>query len=229
MPPALLHIWPASGALGELRAALHPDRYLKRFYAALAFSCLLHAAIVFMPFFGAQPAVSGVPLRVAHRPGPARKLSVRFIAENATAAGAQPPPAPAVYEEPMPAPERSLAIDLLPLSAPAYYSAEQLTKRPQPTSDPSLQVPDSAPFAGSGTVVLKLWISELGKVDSVDVEASDVPEAVAVTAAAAFGKLLFVPGEINGRRVGATLRIEVKYEEPARGEGTRDDATGTPP
>jgi TonB family protein len=60
-------------------------------------------------------------------------------------------------------------------------------------------------------VVLKLWIDERGKVDSVEVESSNLPEAVAGTAAAAFGKLRFAPGEIDGTRVRALMRIEVAY------------------
>jgi hypothetical protein len=38
-----------------------------------------------------------------------------------------------------------------------------------------------------------------------------VPETVSATAAAAFGKLRFVPGEIDGRRVRTLMTIEVAY------------------
>ena len=67
----------------------------------------------------------------------------------------------------------------------------------------------------SGKVILKVWITELGNVASVDVEKSDMPEAVSASAAAAFGKLRFVPGEINGRPVGSMMRIEVIYDDGA--------------
>jgi outer membrane biosynthesis protein TonB len=225
-PPAFVHAWPASGALGGLRSALNPDRYLRRFYAALMFSCLLHAALVFLPYFGARTTASGPAVQAGQKPGRTRILSVRFMAENATApTSAQP----GSSEEPRPAPEHSPGIDLLPIPAPAFYTADQLTKRPQLISDPRLHSPDSDPFPGTGKVVLKVRISELGMVISVDVEKSDVPEAVAATAAAAFGDLRFIPGEINGRRVGSILRIEVTYDDPARDEGARDNATGSPP
>jgi hypothetical protein len=48
-------------------------------------------------------------------------------------------------------------------------------------------------------------------VASVEVESSDLPETVSGTAAAAFGKLHFVPGEIDGQRVRTLMRIEVAY------------------
>ena len=68
----------------------------------------------------------------------------------------------------------------------------------------------------SGTVVLKLWINELGDVVSVDVEKSDLPEAYTKTAVAAFGNIRFVPGEVDGRRVGTMMRIEVIYGAGSR-------------
>ena len=231
LPPAFLHTWSASGAFGELRAAVNPDLYLKRFYAALLVSCLLHATFVFMPYLGARTAGSGPLAQAGQKAGPVRSLSVRFMAETAAAPSSalESPVQPGASEEPRPAPEQSPGIELLPIPAPAFYSADQLTKRPLPTSAPGLHAPASAPFAGAGKVVLKVWISELGNVTSVDVEQSDVPEAVSATAAAAFGKLRFIPGEIDGRRVGSILRIEVTYDDAAPGEGARDDAAGSPP
>jgi hypothetical protein len=52
-------------------------------------------------------------------------------------------------------------------------------------------------------------------VASVEVEKSELPEAVAASAAAAFGKLRFVPGQLNGRPVGSMMRIEVVYYDGA--------------
>jgi TonB family protein len=101
--------------------------------------------------------------------------------------------------------------DLLPIPAPAYYSSDQLTKPPRPTSEPKLDVPRSVARSVSGRVVLRLWIDELGNVASVEVESSNLPETVSGTAAAAFRKLHFVPGEIDGQRVRTLMRVEVAY------------------
>jgi hypothetical protein len=48
-------------------------------------------------------------------------------------------------------------------------------------------------------------------VDSTEVESSNLPQTISGTAAEAFGKLRFVPGEIDGRQVRALMRIEVTY------------------
>jgi TonB family protein len=77
-------------------------------------------------------------------------------------------------------------------------------------------VPEIGPIFASGKVILKIWINERGIVDSVDVEKSDLAAAISATAAAAFGRLRFVPGEINGRPVGTMMRIEVTYDDGTR-------------
>jgi TonB family protein len=63
----------------------------------------------------------------------------------------------------------------------------------------------------TGRVALKVWINELGGVDEVEVERSDLPKAVSAHAAAAFAKLRFVPGQVDGRSVGVLMRVEIAY------------------
>jgi len=209
-----------------LRAAMTPDLYAKRFYAALVASCLLHAAFVLLPYLGGGAAGVRPPAEQgAKKRGPVRILSVRLISgENATAptaaeiaaalAGAKDPPAPPMADtEPPPVAERAAGLGLLPVPAPAYYTVDQLTKSPRATSDPRLKAPESGPYFRPGKVVLKLLVNALGTVDAVDVEKSEVPGEVAGSAAAVFGKLRFIPGEINGRRVGSVVRIEVTYDD----------------
>lgn len=116
-------------------------------------------------------------------------------------------------EEPRPALEHAVGIGLLPIPAPTYYTTDQLTKRPQPTAEAELDTPEIGPVFASGTIILKLWISELGDVISVDVEKTDLPEIFSRTAVAAFRNLRFVPGEINGQPVGTMMRIEVTYDD----------------
>ena len=202
---------------------MNPKSNSKHFYAALMVSCLLHAALVIMPYLGASLAVSRPAVHGAQKPSRARILNATLVRESEPAAqvaansagGASPadlPARPMVNAEPRPVPDPTMGIDVLPISAPTYYTTDQLTKRPQAISDPKLDVPEIEPIFASGKVILKLWINELGTVISVDLEESDLPEAVSATAVAAFGKLRFVPGEINGRPVGAMMRIEVTYD-----------------
>lgn len=112
------------------------------------------------------------------------------------------------------APEPALGIDVLPIPAPAYYPSDQLTRRPKPLTPPKLDVPlQLSQSFDSGKVILKLWINELGAVTATEVEHSEVPETVSALAKEAFAKLRFAPGEINNRRVGAVMRIEVTYDD----------------
>lgn len=181
--------------LGE-RAARPPGAGWNRLYAALAVSCLLHAALLLMPEFGTSAASRPVA-RSAPKPGAARAFEVRLEQADASAATA--------------AGNATLGSDLLPIRAPTYYRTDQLTKPPRPTSRPSLDVPRTVARSVSGKVTLKLWIDERGRVDLVEIESSNLPEAISGMAAEALGKVRFVPGEMDGKRVRTLMRIEVAY------------------
>jgi TonB family protein len=199
-----------------------------RLFACLTASCLLHAGLLFMPYLGAssayRPAVQG-----GRKPAPPRVLSVTLEAEkeknSAFTVAAVPtdgesmaasPTERTNKEQPRPASDRTVGIGLLPIPAPAYYTTDQLTKRPQPIGAAELDTPEIRPIIASGTIVLKLWINELGNVTSVDVEKSDLPPMFSETAAAAFRNLHFVPGQLDGRPVGTVMRIEITYDDGRR-------------
>ena len=209
--------------VGGRPAALRGGADRGRLYAALAISCLLHAALFFMPYFGASSAAYPPAARGTQEPGPARILDVRLEqsagpaaeigGKSAVGAGAASAPRrPMVDEEPRPPRRLSRGIDLLPVPAPTFYSVDQLTKPPRPTSQPMLDVSKKIARSVIGKVILKLWIDELGNVVSVEVEQSNLPALISNSAAAAFGKLRFEPGEIDGRSVGALMSIEVIYD-----------------
>ena len=149
-----------------------------------------------MPALGKSTTVNRSAALGGPKSRPSRSLEVRL--EQATL-------------KPRPRTDGRRGSDVLPIPAPAYYTSDQLTKAPRPISQPKLDVPRSIARSVSGRVVLRLWIDELGNVASVEVESSDLPETVSGTAAAAFGKLHFVPGEIDGQRVRTLMRIEVAY------------------
>jgi len=208
-PPAkLFSFQPAGGPAASLCHG--PD--WRRLYAALAISCLLHAGLVFAPYFGKSSAPSQPAVRAAQKSGPARVLDVRLGQPSAPAAA---PARPALEAGPRAAPDRAHGSDVLPLPAPTYYTTDQLTKRPRAISEPSVDAPPIARSI-SGTVILKLWINELGDVTLAEVEKSDLPPKVSRTAAAAFGKVRFEPGEIDGRRVPVLMRVEVAYGSSRR-------------
>lgn len=58
--------------------------------------------------------------------------------------------------------------------------------------------------------MLKLWISEHGKVDRVEVEMSNLDEAFSQGVARQFAAALFQPAEQDGSPVKSLMRIEVE-------------------
>ena len=174
-----------------------PDKAWRRLCAALAVSFLLHAALLFLPHPGA-------------RPGGAHALRARIdVALKAPAAPRGTPDA-GPQQGSRSGPPRPRAPELLPLPAPTYYTTDQLTRPPRPLSQPDLTPPQVARSV-SGTVVLKLWIGESGDVAAAEVEESNLPPKISRTAAEAFAKVRFAPGEIDGRRVASVMRIELTY------------------
>jgi len=114
---------------------------------------------------------------------------------------------------------------LLPLQSLAYYTPDQLSKRPQPLAKAELDPPDLNPIVASGKLVLKLWIDNGGKVTRIEIESNDLPPKFVGTALRAFERLRFVPGEREGRAVGTVLNIEVVYED---GRSLPDDGRAPP-
>ena len=180
----------------------YPGTDWQRMAAALLLSCLLHAALFVMPYFGTSTADLRLAARM-QKPAPARVLEIRLEQGR----GAEPRPLVL---------DRARGTNQLPIRAPTYYRTDELTKPPRPTSVPKVDVPRSLARSVSGKVVLKLWISELGNVDSVEVESSNLPETVSGPAALAFKKVRFIPGEIDGRRVRTLMTIEVAYGKKPR-------------
>src|SRR4051812_44815789 len=92
-----------------------------RLYAALTVSCLLHAGIVLLPYFGTGTAVRPSGAFGALKSGASSALEVRL--QNASS-------------NPRARNSVRRGSDVLPIPAPAYYSTDQLTKPPRPTSEP---------------------------------------------------------------------------------------------
>ena len=200
--------------------------HLKRLVVALTLSCLLHAALFFVPYLGvstnpSRPAVQSRQNGTLNATLALEKHSAFAFAEASAVATERRSIEKAAAdrrasEEARAAPDRAVGIGLLPITAPAYYTTDRLTKRPQPTAEAELDTPETWPIPASGKIILKLWISESGDVVSADVEKTDLPELFSRTAVTAFKNLRFVPGEIDGRRVRTVMRIEVIYSDKPR-------------
>jgi len=95
-----------------------------------------------------------------------------------------------------------------------YFPTDQLTVRPYPLTvleDPGALEPELE--SRGDRVVLKVWISDFGEVTGMETEFTDMPARVHDAVVVAFRRMRFMPGEIDGRRVGSIMRIEMTYKD----------------
>ncbi len=95
-----------------------------------------------------------------------------------------------------------------------YFPTDQLTVRPYPLTvleDPGIIEPELE--SRGDRVVLKVWISDSGEVTGAETEFTDMPARVHEAVVAAFRRMRFMPGEIDGKPVGSILRIEMTYKD----------------
>lgn len=182
---------------------------------SLVVSCLLHATAAVLPYLGSSSRDSRSELRQPHIFTATLAANVPLAATNSPReddpyrAAALPKRVPG---EKSSTPQLSReGTDLVPIPAPTYYSADQLTKRPQALADAKLETPEISPIIASGKIILKLWISDRGEVIDVEVEHTELPEAFSVAAIAGFRQLRFIAGERYGQPVGSIIRVEVSY------------------
>jgi outer membrane biosynthesis protein TonB len=193
----------------------------ERLPRALAASLVIHAALVFLPYLGRHD-VAGLGVSAPPNQMSSRALSATLInAGNATArvlpptaTDAEHPSANAADPEAERTKEASTSgMDVLPLPGLAFYTTDQVTRKPQPLVLAELDTAETQLIAASGKLVLKLWIDDQGRVVDVLIESSDLPEVFSRIAIAAFKNSRFAPGERNGLRVGTIMRIEISYDD----------------
>jgi TonB family protein len=200
-----------------------PDAAALRLLAALTLSCLLHAVVFFLPYLGESTGETRFALKGRQKLPQVINATLALTGEHIFSPEDVPartesvpdlsaPDRRADEEQPS-SRHRAEGVDLLPLPAPAYYTTDQLTKRPQPVAAADLDAAELRSIVASGKMVLKLWINESGVVADVTVETTELPEAFSRTAIAAFKDLRFAPGELNGQPVRTVMRIEVNYDD----------------
>jgi TonB family protein len=195
----------------------------ERLIAALACSGALHAMVVVLPALGERhPEFRFAVTGAARSPYPLTATLVlrgahRFSAAPLQAEGENVPrysvSGRATSSAIRPEESGGSRIGALPIRSQAYYTTDQLSKRPQPLAAAELDTDEIKSVVASGKVVLKLWISDGGSVAEIDVESSDLPAMITRTAVAAFKHLRFTPGERDGHPVGTVIRIEVLYQD----------------
>ena len=181
----------------------------------LLVSLLLHLALIALPWPGragrAVRQVNDLPSSSLHA-----SLSDASVARTALSQQREPVAVPVPVRVPMlkPVPRASAfsaADRAVPEQRPvqAFYPSAALTIRPVALSEPLLDDGDAV----SGEQVLTLWIDDQGAVVEVSVERSDLPADRRRAVADAFRLVRFAPGELNGKKVGAVVRIAVSYDD----------------
>lgn len=212
-PPCALFPTPAPAGAALLSEA----EVRKRLVLALVLSVLLHALFALAPspgqgFWKRGGKASALDVRLAApSPAPTPPAPARAVPAPA-AVPPLPERAPDQAEAPS-APRRSRGLGVLPVPAAQYFTTDRLTKRPVPASEPDLAVSRKTARYVSGRAVFELWINELGGVEAVEIESTNLPENVWARAAASFMRMRFAPGEIDGRPVGVRMRVEVEYRQ----------------
>ncbi len=233
----------------------HPSRppSTSGFPAALLASCLLHLSFILLPYWGGlleishgldhdTPTVSARLLNVTLVPHRAiTKTSAPSSTPSPTPTAPSTPPLHAVPQtsdaahSPTPEATSSYAENpILPLDAPKFYPAEQLTHSPVPLEFKELDTPETSNIIATGQMTIKLWIDEQGAVVHVSVEKTNLPPTIVESTVTSFQQMRFTPGERYGQAVGSLITIEVNYDDgrqpqsPSAVSATSAASTATP-
>ena len=191
-----------------------------RLGSALVVSLLGHVLLLSWP----------LPLSTGGEPGAARpavstlRVSLNLMADVSAnlaredipaAKTAAPPAVTAESDKTKDAPpaERGTQ-DAIPLHG--YYPAARLSRMPVAISTFDIEPPAGGDIGIGGKMTIRIWISAKGGIDSVRVLSSGLPAAYAEAALAAFGKMRFEPGEINGVQVQSWVDIVIEYADSRR-------------
>jgi TonB family protein len=216
--------WPAAPSAWGRLTAPGRDGEKARLIAALALSCLLHASPLLLPLLGMRLPDYRVVVK-GEQTGPYVVNATLVLKDAAHLFSGLPVPtagedvpntsvsALGAGERIRPEDPAASGIGLLPIRGQAYYTTDQLTKRPQPLAKAELDPDEVKPIVASGRIVLKLWINGRGSVDKVEVESSTLPGLMAQAAVDGFKRLHFAPGERDGQAVGTVMRVEVTYQD----------------
>lgn len=172
--------------------------------AALAHGALLNGAV--LPFGGG--GVSAVST--------SSSLQVSLLS-GVTPPLASPESFPASETAPLqevqPVAASAPAARATPSSAgvPAYYPASALGEMPEVEGFFDVQVPPGLGL--NGQIELRLWIDAAGKLDRIAVQKSEVPLSYQQAAMAAFQRMHYRPGRIDGQPVAAFIDIVVEMND----------------
>lgn len=196
----------------------------------LAVSLVLSAALHGLMFFW-LPA-SGIPggdskhtrPLTSHPMGGALTLNVRLQAPKRVEVVPLPVEEPSAEQarstnEAAISPDTSVAVTPQKESTgllSGYYSLKSLSRLPEPLTAFNPELPDSQDAQLTGHIELRLWLSNTGKIDRIELLNAEhqLPEELTKLVQESFQKIRFRPGEIGGLPVPSwsDIVIELKPE-----------------
>ena len=203
-----------------------PSRRRVRLVLFVWLSVLLHLSVIFSPLLGRTTGAPDEKSWQGGNPSPVLRATLILPSGQVRMDARYQAPAdiPAVKartgvvrgQDPAaaePAAGGSVGAGVLPILGTEYFPTGRLSVRPQPLGEVDLDTGETRLLSASGTMILSLWINDRGEVVDLSVEQNDLPEVFSRIAREAFRNLRFSPGELNGRRVGTVMRVEVSYED----------------
>lgn len=187
-------------------AAMPPTPDLKRLLAALLVSGLLHLGLALLA------GLSGGDPRAGRAAPAAAVLTARLLAP----AGKSGPPAQAAQPAPEPAPASAS-----PSQAPdSARTAREQTPAPvrlpsrsaYPLGPVDLDIPEARLPTVQGTLRIKLWIDETGRVTAVEPDPTDLPTEYVSAVGEVLSAVRFAPALKEGQPVASVLRLEINVE-----------------
>lgn len=179
---------------------------------------LLAAGVVWLNIFRAPfPVTQTGTIEVQiHSPAPAKKIKDEALVESTFALS---PDRPEVKKNEFPAKEKLVPLSsslesplVLPPKEEAYLPSSEADIRPQPELPIIVPYPDYASGKPKGTVILVLYIDEMGVIQHVEVDRSDLPRIFEQTALEAFMSARMQPAIKNGKAIRARMKVMVEFE-----------------
>ncbi|MCG3185748.1 MAG: hypothetical protein IOMNBAOH_00259 [Rhodocyclaceae bacterium] len=102
------------------------------------------------------------------------------------------------------------------LPAIRYYRISELSAKPLVIEPPRFQTSPGDEYGADGSVALRVFIAQDGRVAAVEVEDASLPESAIRVARAGFMHALFTPGRVGDRPVAVEMRVAVDFSSPDR-------------
>lgn len=177
-----------------------------RLLIALLISALLHFGLALLPGRGGDGAAD------ADAPAPPpHLLTARLLPPAHQAQTAKPPPLadqPAAASVRQTRPTASVPAPATGKSAPVSLPS----RGAYPLGPVDLDIPEARLPTVQGTLVIRLWIDDQGRVTAFEAEPTDLPTEYVTAVGERLAEVRFAPALKEGQPVAGVLRLEISAE-----------------